>query len=204
VGKGAANATWSINKEGVISVLPALCTIYASASCLLGTMHVVLVGIQSASGASSILHANGAQVQEAAEDVDASDQLRLEHLWLLLAAETVKEISCCVPPAGVESMRERLVHIIHFQLQELMGNYMERMASEENQSIAVSSNLMLEDGTQLMVDRKTGAHRRISLWEEDRCVVEVRDLKLPLSFRASFCCHTVWRMQIVFVSRYAA
>jgi hypothetical protein len=73
----------------------------------------------------------------------ASTDLRSEHLWLLLASETVQELATCLAPAAVERLRGRLVGLVDAQLQRLVAAYDAHAAAAA--SVAASTEALWRD-----------------------------------------------------------
>ena len=87
-----------------------------------------------------------------------SDALRAEHVWLLVASEAVREVTCCLRADAAQRMRSRLVELVEVQLQTCAHSYDQAQRNAEA--------TMLEDGTQVIMHPDTGETTRVSLWQD--------------------------------------
>jgi hypothetical protein len=105
-------------------------------------------------------------MQVASEDAKISDAVRMEHVWLLLAAECTKELAVCLPQSAAERMRNQLVRMTTVQLKALKRWYHSQITEAAKRGAAEALETLQQEGQELMVDCTTGARLRISLWND--------------------------------------
>jgi hypothetical protein len=105
-------------------------------------------------------------MQVVGEDAEITDTIRVEHVWLLLAAECTKELAICLPPEAAERMRHHLVRLTTVQLRSLKRWYLSQIAEAAEEGAAAAVDMLQREGHELQVNCTTGARMRISLWED--------------------------------------
>jgi len=94
-----------------------------------------------------------------------TDATRPEHLWLLLAAEVGRDVSCSLAPAAAAAVRSLAISLLGDELQVLLVHYRRCAVQERSELREVAQEALLEGGFQ-MVTTDDGSAVGLSLWAD--------------------------------------